>query len=187
MTSVDTRILSGDNELMTRLEIGCRIYIFETAQFMKRYVPGFEHSALHTVSPYFHARGGRTALCEYMVTMDDFEKGRRFDDVVFVSYGSETQTVVEGGYDFPYRQFVPREMDGLLMAGRAQLIQPPTNRTRWKVLTMGQIAGLAAAQSVRENVTPGRIDVKRLQRTLHGKYHAYLGEPERLKELGITP
>jgi hypothetical protein len=120
-----------------------------------------------------------------MVTMDDFEKGRRFDDVVFVSYGSETEIRVEGGYDFPYRQFVPKSVNGLLMTGRAALIQPPTNRSRWKVLTMGQIAGLAAAQAVRENVTPGKIDVKHLQRTLHRKYHAYLGEPDRLKELGI--
>ena len=41
---------------MNKLEVSSRIYIFETAQFLRKYVPGFEESYLHFVAPYFHAR-----------------------------------------------------------------------------------------------------------------------------------
>ena len=59
-------------------------------------------------------------------------------------------------------------------------------RTRWKVLLMGQVAGLAAALAARDNRTPRQIDVKELQRLLHRKYHTPMGPPERLRELGLT-
>jgi hypothetical protein len=183
--SVSDRIFSGDQAVMNALETGCREYIFETAQFFRRHVPGFAQSHLHVIAPYFHTRGGRSIVAERVLTVKDVEDSSRFDDVVFVAYPSETPLVRPEGHDFPYRQLVPKGVNGLLAAGRAAIIQPPTNRTRWKVLLMGQIAGVAAAQAARDDVTPLQIDVRQLQRTLHGKYHTYLGPDERLRQLGI--
>ena len=176
----------GDAAVMSELEVGARQFIFETAQFMRRHVPGCERSYLMMIAPYFHFRGGRSIRAAYALTAGDVAAGRRFDDVMFVVYGSETQDRAPGGNDFPYRQLLPREVEGLLVAGRAAIVQPPVMRDRWKVLLMGQAAGVAAAQAVRDGVLPSQVDVKALQRTLARKYRAPLGDAARLRELGIV-
>jgi hypothetical protein len=137
-------------------------------------------------APYFHARGGRSAVCEYNVTADDVNSGARHDDVAFLVYGSEKEKGPETGSDFPYRQFIPKDVDGLLTAGRSTIIQPPTMRTRWKVFMMGQVAGLAAALAARDGCSPREIDVKELQKILVTKYQTPLGPAERLRELGLA-
>ncbi len=179
-------IHSGDQTMMTKLEAGSRLYIFETVQFLRRYVPGFQDSYLLVVSPYFHTRGGRGIMAEHMTTVEDMAAGRRFDDVIFIHYPDHRQGAVEGGADFPYRQLLPREVEGLLCAGLSAIIQPPSMRNRWKCLMMGQAAGLAAALAARDGVTPRALDVKELQRVLVGKYQTWLGPEERVRELGLA-
>lgn len=63
--------LSGDTAVMTELEIACRAYIFETAQFLIRRVPGFENAYLHIIDPHFHAREGRSIVSERPVTVEE--------------------------------------------------------------------------------------------------------------------
>ncbi|MHB0874824.1 MAG: FAD-dependent oxidoreductase [Anaerolineae bacterium] len=178
-------IRSGDQAMMTKLETGSRQYIFETAQFLRRYVPGFDRSYLLVVSPYFHTRGGRGIVAEYTTTMEDMEAGRRFDDVVFVHYPDRQSAEVPDGADFPYRQLLPKNVDGLLCAGLSAILQPPSMRNRWKCLLMGEVAGLAAAMAAETGSTPRAIDVRQLQRTLVQRYQAPLGSAERLRELGL--
>ena len=191
--------LSGDSQVMTKLEVACRTYIFETAQFLIHRVPGFEKAYLHIVAPYFHSRGGRSIVSECPVTREDVDEGRRRDDVVFISdshpiprgpAGEVTADQVYGytrrkTYDFPYRQFLPRGVDGLLVTGRAAIIQPPTMRVRWMVFLMAQAAGAAAALAVKAGVLPRDVDVRELQRLLHHEYDAPLGDEDRLRELGV--
>jgi len=194
------KALSGDPAAMTMLEVACRTYVFDTAQFLIRRVPGFQRAYLHVIAPYFHARGGRSAVTECPVSADDVNGGRRFDDVVFVADqhtlprrpdGRVTAAEVYGykptqTYDFPYRQFLPIGIEGLLVAGRAAIIQPPKMRTRWMVFLMGQAAGAAAALAVRTGETPRDLDVTGLQRLLHRKYQSPLGDEQRLQELKIV-
>ena len=68
----------------------------------------------------------------------------------------------------------------------AAIIQPPSMRNRWKCLLMGQAAGVAAALAAKSGVTVRNIDVKELQRVLFHHYHTYMGEHDRLKELGLV-
>lgn len=179
-------IYTGDAAIMTELEVGARIYIFETAQWLHRQVPGYEDAYLHMIAPYFHARNGRSAVCDYTVTLDDVRADRRHDDVIFVSWASEANVGSAVGYDFPYRQLLPKGIEGLLVTGRSAIIQPPSNRNRWKMLVMGQAAGLAAALAAASRVAPRALDVKALQKVLHLKYQAPLGDATRLEELGIA-
>jgi len=173
---------SGDTKVMTAIEVKCRSFIFETAQFLTRWVPGFEKAYLHMIAPYFHARGGRSIISERPVTMDDVRQGRKFDDVVF-----QLPRRRETGkhYEFPYRQFLPRGVDGLLVAGRACIIQPPVMRVRWMVFLMGQAAGAAAALAARRGEMPRDLDVRELQKILYHRYQMPLGDTNRLKELGV--
>jgi len=190
---------SGSASLMNKLEVSSRIYIFETAQFLRKYVPGFEESYLHFVAPYFHARGGRSIVSEYSLTMKDVQEQQRQDDVVFIadqhSFPQGFDRVVTGdevyGYipertfDFPYRQLLPKKIKGLLAAGRSAIIQPPETRVRWMVFLMGQAAGAAAALAVKKGVIPRKLDVKELQSLLYHNYQVPFGDKERLRELGL--
>lgn len=185
---------SGSASVMNKLEVACRIYIFQTAQFLRNYMPGFEESYLHFIAPYFHARGGRSIVSECPLTMKDVEEQRRQDDVVFVAdehsipgrSGDEVYGYTpERTFDFPYRQLLPRRIDGLLTAGRSAIIQPPVTRVRWMVFLMGQAAGAAAALAVKRDVSPRELNVRELQALLYNKYQVPLGDRERLQELGI--
>ena len=190
---------SGSASLMNKLEVGSRIYIFETAQFLRNYVPGFEESYLHFVAPYFHARGGRSIVSEYPLTDKDVEEEQRQDDVIFIadkhSFPSGFDRVVTGdevyGYtpertfDFPYRQLLPKKIKGLLAAGRSAIIQPPVTRVRWMVFLMGQAAGAAAALAAKKGVMPREFNVKELQSLLYHNYQVPFGDKERLRELGL--
>jgi len=177
---------SGDAAQNSELEREARIYIFETAKFMRSHVPGFENSYLHMIAPYFHSRSGRSAVCDHVNTGEDIEEGCRFEDVVFVNYGHEQHKGPETGSDFPYRQLLPKGVEGLMATGRSAVIQPPCNRARWKMLIMGQACGVGAALAASRGVTPRQVDVGELQKILHHKYHAPLGDEARLKELGIV-
>lgn len=184
---------SGDTGVMTALEVGCRKFIFETAQFLCRRVPGFEQAYLHIIAPYFNCRGGRSFVSEYPMSQEDLTECRRHDDVVFQGithgiHGGRDAPVGYTGdtYDFPYRQLIPAEIGGLLGAGRACIVQPPKQRIRWMMLLSGQAAGVAAALSARAGVTPLDLDVRTLQRVLSEKYGVPLGDEQRLQELGLA-
>ncbi len=186
---------SGSASVMNKLEVSSRIYIFETARFLRKYMPGFEESYLHFVAPYFHARGGRSIVSEYSLTMKDVEKEQRQDDVIFITDDhaisrSDEEPDVYGyipkrTFDFPYRQLLPKRIEGLLAAGRSAIIQPPVTRVRWMVFLMGQAVGVAAALAVKRHVMPRDLDVKELQRLLYKKYQVPFGGEKRLQELEI--
>lgn len=184
---------SGDSAVMIRLETGTRTFIYETVRFLSGRVPGFEKAYLLMIAPYFNSRGGRSIVSERPVTVEDVDQGSRFDDVVFQAYRrsippGKADAAVEHGqpYDFPFRQLLPKGVEGLLVTGRACIIQPPSMRARWMVLMMGEAAGAAAAQAVRTGRPPRNIDVRELQRTLHRKYGMPMGDEDRLRELDIT-
>ena len=178
---------SGDAGLMNRLEVESREFIFETAQFLRKYMPAFEDSYLQFVAPYFGARGGRSIECEYILSQKDVEEDTKKQNAVFVAmpytpgYHSkpdwrEVRATDSWAYiprkifDYPYRQLLPKKIDGLLGAGRSVIIPPPVIRDRWMVMLSGQAAGAAAALSVKDGVAPRNLDVKKLQRTLSEKY-----------------
>ena len=71
--------------------------------------------------------------------------------------------------DIPYRTLVPVKLDNLLVAGRclsSEFMAQAASRLIMTCLNMGQAAGTAAAQSLKEQVVPRKIDVKALQATL---------------------
>ena len=179
---VENGMVSGDVFLMTQLEIACRKYIFRTSEFLRKWVPGFEQSYLHIISPYFHARGGRSMISEYACTRKDTKEDTEKDDVIFRYYNFPYSNK---DFDFPYRQLLPQKIGNLLAAGRSAIIQGPCFRIRWMVFMMGNAAGAAAALSVKNNVTPKELDVRELQNLLYKEYRMPFGDETRLRELGL--
>jgi hypothetical protein len=72
----------------------------------------------------------------------------------------------------PYRSLVPRDVDGLLFAGRC-LSAEADAMVQLRLIPVcfatGQAAGTAAALAVRDGVSPRDLDVAQIQRSLLGQ------------------
>jgi hypothetical protein len=74
--------------------------------------------------------------------------------------------VVRRLYDIPYRSLVPQKVDRLLVAGRcisATHEAMAAIRVMATCMAMGEAAGRAARMPVRQNISPGDVDVTRLR------------------------
>jgi len=190
---------TGDSVTMTGVEVATRKYVVEWAKFVKKWVPGCEKSYLHYIGQYYHGRGGRSMQPSYQLTKDDVENDARFDDMVFqghhgLLHADKVKTpyrlwdVLQDyrhTFEWPYRQFLPRNVEGLLCAGRASIVQPPVLRQRWQMLMTGEIAGRAAAKAVNSGVLPRNIDVHDLRKSLYNKGFPMTDDPSRFGELGL--
>ena len=144
-----------------RLETEIRQHVFETVQFYRAHVPGFEQAYLLVTAPYFGSRGGPHIDAERTITPYDVYDGRRFDDVVFVNTHSAQPKwgAAPAGFDTPYRTLIPRGLDGLMATGRASGYlrrghDPGSVRARPALLQLGEVCGLAAAMAAGAGVPP---------------------------------
>ena len=83
-------------------------------------------------------------------------------------YGDE-RVFKAGASDIPYRALLPVKIDNLLVAGRclsSEFMAQAASRLILCCVNMGQAAGTAVAQSLMDDVTPRKIDVKKLQAQL---------------------
>ena len=75
-------------------------------------------------------------------------------------------------FDLPYRCLVPLGVDQLLVAGRSISASHDAQgaiRTSPTCMAMGQAAGVAAVQALREEVAPRLVNTDRLRQTLAGQ------------------
>lgn len=151
-------------------------------EILRRYVPGFENAVLIGSNPKISVRASRRIVGEYRLTKDEVTFGARFPDSIAkgaypMSVTSETQPNVRlhlyvqdgGDYDIPYRCLLPKGVDGLLVAGRCMSGDREasgSSRNGAQCMACGHAAGVAAALSARNGVTPRMLDVAELRRTL---------------------
>jgi hypothetical protein len=155
-----------DLEELTKTEKERRETALITLGFFRQHLPGFEDAFLVDTAPQLGTRGSRRLVGEHTLTRDEWMEGREFPDVVAMS---SPRTEGEPLISIPYGCLVPKEVDGLLAAGRcislenavyncARLIPP--------CLATGQAAGTAAAMAAAAGLTPRSIDRAQLQASL---------------------
>ncbi|MHC5034590.1 MAG: FAD-dependent oxidoreductase [Planctomycetota bacterium] len=141
--------------------------------------PGFEDSYLVQSAAHLGVRESRRVLGEYVLTEEDALTGRQFDDVIAISsnpvpaYYGQRRFFDHEGFDVPYRCLVPREVDGLLLAGRCiscEQVPFQSARSMAPLMAISQASGTAAALCATGGVQPRELDVGRLQEVLlsHG-------------------
>jgi hypothetical protein len=137
-------------------------------EFMKKNLPGFENSFILDTASQTGTRGSRRLVGEYIVTADDMDSSKKFDDTIAV-----IPRIAPGGSGssayIPYRALVPAKVDGLLVAGRSFSSDKIANDSMNLIphcCAMGEAAGTAAALAVRQGVAPRKVDSKLLQKTL---------------------
>ena len=177
-----------DPEQYTKGEIACSEQNEAVADYLKRYIPGFENAYVDRVAPFMGIRETRRIDGEYVLTEDDILNDAKFEDVIAVSAypidlhhpvgGDCTLEWCEDSYDIPYRCLVPKKIDGLLVAGRnvsMTHLALASARVMGPAMALGEAAGKAAALSIKEGVEPRNINVKALQQALIDE-GAYLHE-----------
>ena len=168
-------------EEKTRQENFSQKCLYDVAEALKRYVPGFENAYLSAISGFLGVRESRRVLGDYKVTMDDFMAARDFEDSIgrgampagYHTADGVTMIVynLEPGKSMtiPYRCMVAKGKENLLVAGRCASYEIEVAnciRCMPQCMAMGEAAGTAAALAVKHSVTARRIDVGELQKIL---------------------
>ena len=176
-----TRIKEGvatNAQDLTNAEIAVRKQVHECVEFLQKYVPGFDGSYLMDTPSEIGVRETRRIVGEYTLTRDDIINRRGFEDVVAKGYG--VIDIHEPGgkglrfeaieeYQIPYRCLIPKEIDGLLMAGRCVSCDHEslgTIRTIPTCMYTGQAAGVAAALAAMQKKKPRDLDFTDIQNSL---------------------
>jgi hypothetical protein len=150
--------------------------------FLREIAPGYQNSFIQGSSSTIGIRESRRIVGEYMLQDADVEQGATFSDAVVhkANFLIDIHNPTGGGqaegiarsvkaYDIPYRCLVPKEVENLLVAGRA-ISGTHRAHASYRVMNicmpMGQAAGIAAALCVQSNVSPRHLEVAMVQQRL---------------------
>jgi hypothetical protein len=184
---VNTSRMQGVNGVnaadLSKAEVEGRRQVWQIMAFFRKRLPGFQNAVLLDSAPQVGVRETRRIIGDYVLTVEDLMSGRHFDDVIALASfaidihpvtgpGGGVESALQAGYkaapvyEIPYRSLVPTVVENLLVAGRclsathealgAVRVMPPC-------FAMGQAAGVAAALSISDNVSPRRVNIKRVQ------------------------
>lgn len=182
MLMTDVPAVAVDGEELSSLQFKSRDQVRRIIVGLKAHIPGFESSYLSCIAPQVGIRETRRITGDKVLTKNDIVEGREFSDVVCrLSHHIDlhdnmkrghTAFLIEspnGFYDVPYGCLVPKNIEGLLVAGKCI----STDHEAWgamriqaNCLMTGQVAGTAAAIAARHGVMPSKVNVKELQHTL---------------------
>ncbi len=153
---------------------GLQVAIDMVRVFKDYKVPGTEHCFLDKVGNILGVRDTRRIVGEYVQTLEDSQEGPEFEDTVARKYGYIDANQIymgpmKSGYSYPYRSLVPKNVDGLLIAGRcasATFMGHCAGKSMGNMLELGEAAGTAAAICSKKGLQPRALDVSELRNVL---------------------
>ncbi|MFA6568268.1 MAG: FAD-dependent oxidoreductase [Victivallales bacterium] len=179
VTGIDTTNASD----LTKATIEARKQAYESIAVFRKYVCGLENCHMISTPSTIGTRESRRITGEYVLTKEDVLGMKDFEDSI--GYGSffidihncsgigmDQKTVRPAPglkYQIPYRIIVPQKIDNLLVAGRCASCTHEalgSLRVMPQCGVMGQAAGVASVISLRDNVTPRKVNIKKLQAEL---------------------
>lgn len=167
-----TRVLGTDVWDLSYAECVSRRQMREIAEFLRRYVPGFERSYAIQSGVNIGVRETRRIVGEYQLDAADVLNARKFDDAIARgSYPVDIHNPAGSGtvlrrlppgeaYDIPLRCLLPQATDGLLVAGRCISGTHEAHssyRVMPIVMATGQAAGVCAALAARSGRSPREV------------------------------
>ncbi len=103
-------------------------------------------------------------------------EGTGFEDAVASKYGGSDPVgeqrpylAIKQGALFPYRSLLPRDVEGLLVAGRcssATMLGHYGGKSMGNMISIGQGAGVAAALCAQLDTLPRQLDFRLIQEKL---------------------
>jgi len=176
-----TRVLGTDVWDLSYAEWMSRRQMRQIAEFLRRYVPGFEKSYVMQSGVNVGVRETRRIVGDYQLTADDVLSARKFDDAIArgaypvdIHNPTGTGTILKRlppgeAYDIPLRSLMPRNAEGLVVAGRCISGTHEAHssyRVMPIVMATGQAAGVTAALAARCGARPRQLAVKEVQHEL---------------------
>ena len=176
--SVNATQLNGADALdpaaLGRADAELRRQIDQCAAFLRRHVPGFETCRVKSTAATVGVRETRRIVGDATVTDADVEEGRHHEDAVVHDawFLIDIHNPTGGGqaeghshpakpYDIRYGAFLPKGIDGLLVAGRC-ISGTHRAHASYRVMTpcmaMGEAAGVAAALAAARGVSPREVE-----------------------------
>ena len=153
-------------EDLTLADFEGRRRIYALVEYMRANMPGFQHCYVLDVAPQLGVHQTRLLEGEYVVTRDDVTDRVHFAD-----------TVARGrDYYTPYRSLLPRDIEGLIVAGRhysATGAAQEISRQIAPCISMGQSAGVAASLALSAGIALRRVN----PRAICAKVRAQGGDP----------
>lgn len=168
---------------LTAATVEARRQAFQMIDVFRKYVRGMEECYMVSTPASVGVRETRRIVADTVLTEDDIRREREWPDSI--GYGAFFIDIhnVEGPgmdrdewhpakgfhYQIPYSIMVPRNADGLLVAGRCVSVTHValgSLRVMAQCGVMGEAAGLASALSLDGDCTPGKVDIQRLQSVL---------------------
>jgi hypothetical protein len=166
---------SGED--LTQAALKGREQLYAVHAFFRKYVPGFEHCFVLDSAAALGVRESRRILGEAVLTTEACIEGRKSDsDIARGSYCLDVHEasgkilhkhVVNGeSYGVPYGCLIPKNVDGILVAGRTVSSERFANgsvRVQAHVMAIGQAAGTAAAMCAASNWMPREAPLPELR------------------------
>jgi hypothetical protein len=169
---------------LTRAEFECRRQARQVVEFLKKHAPGYENAHVSAMPAIIGVRETRRVRGLQYLTREDVVAGRKWPEAVVhaASFPIDIHNPAGGGqaegtaaavkpYDIPYGCLVPRDVDGLLMAGRCISGSHDAHasyRVQCIAMATGIAAGAAAALAAQSGIAPRAVKVKRIQEIVFG-------------------
>ena len=168
---------------LTRGEMVCRSQLNAIVDFLREYVPGYEHCFLISSASLLGVRETRHFKGLYTLTEEDIFSCAHFEDWVvrearfnfdvhnltgasLDATGVQKKFPRDNAYEIPYRCLLPDGVDGLLLAGR-NISGTHMAHSNYRVMpmcvAMGEAAGVAAALASARGVDPKQVPAKDIQ------------------------
>lgn len=150
--------------------------------FLKEHLPGYKNISVIGSGCTTGVRETRRVVGDYVIDAEELAKGCRFDDVIVhkANFIVDIHNPEGAGqadnhiqyckpYDLPYRCFLPKGLEGIMVAGRC-ISGTHRAHASYRVMSicmaMGEAAGIASAISVKRKCTPRELDVRELQEAM---------------------
>ena len=160
---------------LTKAEIEGRKRVMWAIEALKKYTPGFKKARLRTIGASLGTRESRKIIGEYEITEHDVRNEGRFEDSIGIcpefidGYGIAIMPTTGRYFQVPYGIIVPQKIENLLVAGRCvagDKISHAATRQMCCCIVTGQGAGVAAAVSVKDNVSCRQVSISKVQEVL---------------------
>ncbi len=183
---VNTSRLTGcdgtDGASVSRAMMQGRREALQLLAILRKHAPGFANARIKAIAPLLGVRETRRIRGDYVMTVEDVMSGKAAaDGIGFSAYGWDlpdpkrpSHQPLEGWHKpeftpIPYRVMRPKGVTNLICPGRAVSVERDVLgplRVMAPCMAMGEAAGVAGAQAIREKRTFAQVDIDALRQTL---------------------
>ncbi|MGI5925402.1 MAG: FAD-dependent oxidoreductase [Lentisphaeria bacterium] len=161
--------LGCDGDQLTKATFNGRLQVKHAMKYLQLIKPVLGEVYLLELPAVIGVRETRRITGEYLISDDDVKNGQKHhDSVCTVRFGVDIHEPDKAkqtcwghpGFDIPYRALVPLKVENLLTAGRCisgSYTAHAAYRVTGNCLAMGEGAGKAAAEAVKNNTTVRKL------------------------------